>query len=73
LNPEDFGGKETLQFVHLHPVDNKSDEMAVSPNNGAFLLNLTMPVVNFTLVLHYANQLSIFNVTMNNDDQFAQS
>ena len=39
--------------VHLHPSD--EEHMAVSPNNGAFLLNLTMPVVNFYLVMSTVN------------------
>ena len=35
--------------VHLHPAD--EGNTAVSPNNGAFLLNLTMPIVNFYIVM----------------------
>ena len=34
--------------VHLHPSE---DAMAVSPNNGAIMLNLTVPVVKFYIVL----------------------
>jgi len=48
--------------VHLHLSDDQN--MAVSPNNGAFLLNLTLPVVNFHLVMSTLEtgnyQLSIF-------------
>lgn len=35
--------------VHLHPADH--NQMAISPNNGAFLLNLTLPVVNFYIAM----------------------
>lgn len=50
VNPIDFLCESTLQEVHLHPVGN-SALMAVSPNNCAFLLDLTLPIVNFTLVM----------------------
>ena len=35
--------------VHLHPAD--GGNMAVSPNNGAFLLNLTFPIVHFYICI----------------------
>lgn len=35
--------------VHLHPADHQN--MAISPNNGAFLLNLGFPLVNFHIVM----------------------
>ena len=38
-----------MMEVHLHPAD--EHHMAISPNNGAFLLNLTMPIVNFHVAL----------------------
>jgi hypothetical protein len=49
INPGKFFYKGNSQEVHLHQSDDHN--MAVSPNNGAFLLNLTMPVVNFHLVM----------------------
>mmetsp|Transcript_39290 Transcript_39290/g.29012 ORF Transcript_39290/g.29012 Transcript_39290/m.29012 type:complete len:116 (+) Transcript_39290:613-960(+) len=46
--------------------------MAISPNNGAFLLNLTFPFVNFyvIMVVHQAGvpKLAIFNLTITCDD-----
>jgi hypothetical protein len=49
VNSGNFLNKGNLSEVHLHPSDDKT--MAVSPNNGAFLLNLTFPVVNFYVVI----------------------
>ena len=49
INPGKFYQKGNTMEVHLHLSDDQN--MAVSPNNGAFLLNLTMPVVNFHLVM----------------------
>ena len=66
--------------IWLHSSDEDSNPeapMAISPNNGAFLLNLTLPVVNFTIVMMQSPprtgqmKLSIFNVTFINDDTFA--
>ena len=66
--------------VWLHSTDencNPEAPMAVSPNNGAFLLNLTLPVVNFTIVMMQSPRppakmkLSVFNITFINDDVFA--
>jgi hypothetical protein len=46
--------------------------MAISPNNMAFLLNLALPVVNFTIVMLYhrdrSPRLALFNVTFINDE-----
>lgn len=48
--------------------------MAISPNNGAFLLNLNFPLVNFVVTtLHQRDGdglliLSFFNVTFVNED-----
>jgi hypothetical protein len=44
-----FFYKGNQQEVHLHPAD--EENTAISPNNGAFLLNLTMPLVNFHVVM----------------------
>ena len=52
INPNEFLCPNTVMEVHLHPVD-ESAQMAVSPNNCAFLLNLTLPIVNFTVVMLY--------------------
>ena len=49
INPESFYTKSNLQEVHIHLADEHNT--AVSPNNGAFLLNLTLPMVNFYIVL----------------------
>lgn len=66
--------------VWLHSTDENSNPeapMAVSPNNGAFLLNLTLPVVNFTIVMMQSPRppgrmkLSVFNITFINDETFA--
>ena len=66
--------------VWLHSSDENNDPMApmaISPNNGAFLLNLAVPVVNFTIVLLQSPpppgrmKLSIFNITFINDSDFA--
>ena len=64
--------------VWLHTTSENGDPeapMAVSPNNGAFLLNLTLPVVNFTIVMMQSPstghmKLSVFNITFINDDSF---
>jgi hypothetical protein len=47
--------------VFLHPAEDGTI-MAVSPNNGAFLLNLTVPIVNFYIIICNTNEdyLSIF-------------
>lgn len=49
INNYNFFSKSNLMEVHLHPADGAN--MAISPNNGAFLLNLGMPIVNFHLVM----------------------
>ena len=76
VNPTDFLSADTLMEVHLHPVDNQSNMMAVSPNNCAFLLNLTLPIVNFHVVMvHNTDQnvpkLTILNVTFLNEESLA--
>ena len=76
VNPVDFLNRDTLMEVHLHPVENQSDVMAVSPNNCAFLLNLTLPIVNFYIVMvHNTEQnvpkLTILNVTFLNEESLA--
>ena len=76
LNPTDFLCSDTLMEVHLHPVDD-SGAMAVSPNNCAFLLNLTLPIVNFSVVmLHDQEQglpkLTVMNVTMLNEESLGE-
>jgi hypothetical protein len=68
--------KDNLCQVHLHPVDEEGKIMAVSPNNMAFLLNLTLPIVNFTIAMLFLRsdrqqRLAIFNVTFLNDEIFA--
>jgi hypothetical protein len=74
IDPMEFTSRENLCQVHLHPVDH--EQMAISPNNMAFLLNLTLPIVSFTIALLFkhsdrSNRLAIFNVTFLNDDAFA--
>lgn len=49
INNSDFFHKSNLMEVHLHPAE--KENMAISPNDGAFLLNLTMPIVNFYVVM----------------------
>ena len=80
INPNRFLSNRTIMEVWLHSTDencNPEAPMAVSPNNGAFLLDLTLPVVNFTIVMMQSPRppdkmkLSIFNVTFINDDAFA--
>ena len=60
INPEKFFLKSNQQEVHIHLADHHST--AVSPNNGAFLLNLAMPLVNFHVALYELKhkQLSLF-------------
>ena len=48
VNPREFLCSKTISEIHLHPIE---DNMAVSPNNCAFLLNLTLPIVNFYVVM----------------------
>ena len=36
--------------IHLHPTDQGA--MAISPNNFSFLLDMSQPIVSFTLVLY---------------------
>lgn len=59
INPGNFYTKSNFQEVYLHPADNHS--MAISPNNGTFLLNLGYPIVNFYMVMS----------TTGNDQQFS--
>ena len=73
INCGNLFNNSNLMEVHLHPADDH--HMAISPNNGTFLLNLTMPIVNFYIGLctlkdngKALNTLSIFNVTIVNDD-----
>ena len=52
--------------------------MAVSPNNMAFLLNLCLPVVNFTAVIMHqkwdrSQRIALFHVTFVTDEAFASS
>jgi len=49
--------------------------MAVSPNNGAFLLNLALPIVTFVAVVgrkadrkNSSSSLSFFAITIVNDE-----
>ena len=53
--------------------------MAVSPNNCAFLLNLTLPVVNFHIVMLHNSEvlngqpkLTVLNVTFLNEEALAE-
>lgn len=50
INNGSLFSKQNYQEVHLHPVDDHGN-MAISPNNGAFLLNLGFPYVNFHLLM----------------------
>lgn len=75
VNPVDFLSDRTLQEVHLHPVQD-SQHMAVSPNNCAFLLNLTLPIVNFSIMMGHnteqgAFKLTFMNVTFLNEETLA--
>jgi hypothetical protein len=78
INPSRFISSRTIMEVWLHTTSDSGDPeapMAVSPNNGAFLLNLTLPIVNFNIILLQSPKqgnmkLSIFNVTFINDDTF---
>ena len=72
VNPSSFLSERTLNEIHLHPVE-QTGSMAVSPNNFAFLLNLTLPVVNFWLVMLHPTEegpikLTVLNVTFLNDE-----
>mmetsp|Transcript_32023 Transcript_32023/g.42442 ORF Transcript_32023/g.42442 Transcript_32023/m.42442 type:complete len:110 (-) Transcript_32023:775-1104(-) len=76
VNPRSFLSEETLTEVHLHPVEH-TGSMAVSPNNCAFLLNLTLPVVNFWLILLHPTdempvKLTVLNVSFLNEEALAE-
>jgi len=40
---------DCAQELHLHP-SGIEDEMAVSPNNCAFILNFRIPLTSFTIL-----------------------
>ncbi|CDW76566.1 UNKNOWN [Stylonychia lemnae] len=69
INPSTFFKSGNSQEVHIHPSDD--DNMAISPNNGTFLLNLGFPVVNFHVVLYTLNdqQLSIFKAEIEKNEK----
>ena len=80
VNPNKFISSKTVMEVWLHSSDEHNDPMApmaISPNNGAFLLNLAVPIVNFSIVLLQSPsppgrmKLSVFNITFINDIEFA--
>ena len=76
VNPQNFFCNQTLQEIHLHPVDDNSTHMAVSPNNCAFLLNLTLPIVNCQFVMVHNTdsglfKLTVLNVTFLNEESLA--
>ena len=53
--------------VHLHNSDQGA--MAISPNNGAFLLNMSQPISSFTLVirsLQDTGKIGVFQVNIIN-------
>lgn len=60
INNGAFFTKSHIMEVHLHPAD--KDHMAVSPNNGAFLLNLTMPIVHFYVIICTVGHHQILSV-----------
>jgi hypothetical protein len=49
VNRSHFLTSNNIQEVYLHPADHQV--MAISPNNGSFLLNMSAPLVSFILVL----------------------
>lgn len=54
LNRSHFLTSNNNQEVYLHPIE--GDVMAISPNNGSFLINMSQPIVSFFLVLkQYTN------------------
>jgi len=50
INRSNFLNQGNFIEVHMHPTDQQGT-MAISPNNAAFLLNMHMPIVSFTVVL----------------------
>ena len=50
VNKRAFLVSENCLEVHLHPGDGGA--MAISPNNFVFLLDMSMQMVHFTLVLY---------------------
>jgi hypothetical protein len=50
--------------VHLHPSDEGA--MAISPNNGAFLINMAQPICSFELVLRSCNSDSKIGIFLIN-------
>ena len=54
----------------MHPTDQQGT-MAISPNNAAFLLNMHMPIVSFTVVLkafQSRNKNGVFFVNIVNQE-----
>jgi hypothetical protein len=49
INNYNFLSKSNIMELHLH--QSNEGALAISPNNGAFLLNMKMPIVSFTLVV----------------------
>jgi hypothetical protein len=68
VNRNNYLIKENLVEVYLHPTEDGG--IAVSPNNGCFLVDMTQPVIQFVVVLkqfqsqHTSNTTSVFVVNM---------
>lgn len=73
MNPATIFDSQTSVFLHLH-ISQDGQSMSISPNNGAFLLNLGMPIVNFFFVMYFKDssgndKLNVSNVTIVNNSQ----
>jgi hypothetical protein len=69
INQCNFLSKHNVMETHLHQSDQGAT--AISPNNGAFLLNMKMPIVSFSLVIRdYTNSFKtgVFHVNIFNTD-----
>mmetsp|Transcript_965 Transcript_965/g.974 ORF Transcript_965/g.974 Transcript_965/m.974 type:complete len:203 (+) Transcript_965:361-969(+) len=70
INNPNISSRVNQMEIHIHNAEDGT--MAISPNNGAFLLNLTFPFVNFYALTLYQNgsqtHIAVFNVTIVNDE-----
>ena len=67
INRSHYLTNYNIQEVYLHPADHQV--MAISPNNGSFLLNMSAPLVSFILVLkqyQQGNKFGIFQINIIN-------
>jgi hypothetical protein len=68
INQNNFLVRENLVEVHLHPTEDGG--IAVSPNNGCFLINMSQPIITFVVLMkqfksqHTSNATSVFVINI---------